>query len=319
MCIRDRLITGSSEVAFDVVVRGLTMAMAEANAGSGGFLAEVVAEVLDVEVSAVHIDVEDAAVEEDVASLCLVDETQEECDARRRDAGWAPLETGGLLRVVERCNYYDAARYAPVLCGGEPVGAVSGELLRKLKGLGLSNAVEVGPNPLPYTASLDGDVDVASKAVVLAPNADSVGDRTRVVAALVEALVADSELLAERGGSEAIAFVPRAKLRGELQDVRPSGRGLAAAPLLRMERAAVVAFGVVSYGCHVSGYVAGDDGRPAAVWVATRALSKPTYAGLYDQIAAGGLPAELTLLENAKKEAEEEAVSYTHLTLPTKA
>lgn len=248
-----------------------------------------------------------SAVEEDVASLCLVDETQEECDARRRDAGWAPLETGGLLRVVERCNYYDAARYAPVLCGGEQVGAVSGELLRKLKGLGLSNAVEVGPNPLPYTASVDGDDDVASKAVVLAPNADSVGDRTRVVAALVEALVADSELLAERGASEAIAFVPRAKLRGELQDVRPSGRGLAAAPLLRMERAAVVAFGVVSYGCHVSGYVAGDDGRPAAVWVATRALSKPTYAGLYDQIAAGGLPAELTLLENAKKEAEEEA------------
>ena len=46
------------------------------------------------------------------------------------------METGGLLRVVERCNYYDAARYAPVLCGGEQVGAVSGELLRKLKGLG---------------------------------------------------------------------------------------------------------------------------------------------------------------------------------------
>ncbi|KAH8070184.1 adenylate kinase [Aureococcus anophagefferens] len=219
----------------------------------------------------------------------------EECDARRRDAGWAPLETGGLLRVVERCNYYDAAMYAPVLCGGEPVGAVSGELLRKLKGLGLSNAVEVGPNPLPYTASVDGDDDVASKAVVLAPNADSVGDRTRVVAALVEALVADSELLAERGASEAIATCGR---RVEAS---------AAPPLLRMERAAVVAFGVVSYGCHVSGYVAGDDGRPAAVWVATRALSKPTYAGLYDQIAAGGLPAELTLLENAKKEAEEEA------------
>ncbi|KAK7240913.1 adenylate kinase [Aureococcus anophagefferens] len=46
-------------------------------------------------------------------------------------------------------------------------------------------------------------------------------------------------------------------------------------PLLRMERAAVVAFGVVSYGCHVSGYVAGDDGRPAAVWVATRAVGRP--------------------------------------------
>ena len=61
------------------------------------------------------------------------------------------------------------------------------------------------------------------------------------------------------------------------------------------------------YGCHVNGYVADDRGRPRAVWLAKRALSKPTYPGLLDQMAAGGLPASTTFLENARKEAQEEA------------
>ena len=87
------LFTGSSEVAFDVVVRGLTMAIAEANAGSGGFLAEVVAEVLDVEVSAVHIDIEDAAVEEDVVAL---ENAPRACDVVRGGvATFPPVDVEG--------------------------------------------------------------------------------------------------------------------------------------------------------------------------------------------------------------------------------
>ena len=102
-----------------------------------------------------------------------------------------------------------------------------------------------------------------------------------------------------------VAFVPRAKLRDELQDVRALGAPLNSPPLLRIERAAVVSFGVTSYGCHVNGFTRknGD----VYVWLAKRALSKPTYPGLLDQIAAGGLPAKTSLLENAKREAAEEA------------
>ena len=44
------------------------------------------------------------------------------------------------------------------------------------------------------------------------------------------------------------------------------------------------------------------------IWLAKRALSKPTYPGLLDQIAAGGLPAKTSLLENAKREAAERPI-----------
>ena len=62
-------VTGSGVVAFDVVIRGLTMAIAEANAGSGGFLSQVIAEAVDVEVGAVDISLENEAVEADVVAL----------------------------------------------------------------------------------------------------------------------------------------------------------------------------------------------------------------------------------------------------------
>jgi len=248
--------------------------------------------------------------EEDVAALCRVDESLEECEARR-----GLVQNLGLREVVARCNTYDPARYAPVMVGDRQVGFVSAPLLYKLRGW--RNAVEVGPNPLPFVRrgrSEDDEDDntsapedeVSHLAVYLAPHADSVDERTHVVSALVEALVADSELLLARPDADEVAFVPRAKLRGELQDVRALGDALTAPPLLRLERAAVVAFGVPSFGCHINGFVVDKDGE-TLVWLAKRALSKPTYPGLLDQIAAGGLPAHTSLIENAKKEAGEEA------------
>jgi hypothetical protein len=62
-------VTGSGVVTFDVVIRGLTWAIAEANAGSGGFLAQVIAEAVDVKVDAVAISLENEAVEADVVAL----------------------------------------------------------------------------------------------------------------------------------------------------------------------------------------------------------------------------------------------------------
>lgn len=53
------------------------------------------------------------------------------------------------------------------------------------------------------------------------------------------------------------------------------GAPLNDAPLLRVERAAVVAFGVPSYGCHVNGWTRRDG--EMHIWLAKRALSKPTY------------------------------------------
>ena len=50
-----------------------------------------------------------------------------------------------------------------------------------------------------------------------------------------------------------------------------------------------------------------DDGRPWGMWVAKRSMSKATYAGLLDQMVAGGQPSGMTFAENVRKECEEEA------------
>jgi isopentenyldiphosphate isomerase len=112
-------------------------------------------------------------------------------------------------------------------------------------------------------------------------------------------------------------IIPRAKLRDELQDVHPFSAGFVVAgkkgatPALRMERAAMIYFGVPSYGVHVNGWVRDPENPsspvPWAMWVGTRSMSKATYPGLLDQMVAGGQPSVISFDENVRKECEEEA------------
>jgi 8-oxo-dGTP pyrophosphatase MutT (NUDIX family) len=78
------------------------------------------------------------------------------------------------------------------------------------------------------------------------------------------------------------------------------------APLLQMERAAVPLFGVTAYGVHINGFVNAPGGEPQ-MWVARRAMTKPTGPGKLDQVVAGGQPHGIGLLENVIKECAEEA------------
>lgn len=57
-------------------------------------------------------------------------------------------------------------------------------------------------------------------------------------------------------------------------------------PALLVERAAAPFLGVKAYGVHMNGYVRRPDG--IHLWVATRSLSKPTWPGKLDHLAAGG-------------------------------
>ncbi|PID66138.1 MAG: DUF4743 domain-containing protein [Gammaproteobacteria bacterium] len=75
--------------------------------------------------------------------------------------------------------------------------------------------------------------------------------------------------------------------------------------LFLLERAALSFLGIRGYGVHINGYVEGKDG--IAMWIGKRALNKPTFPGKLDQIAAGGLPYNLSLRENLIKECHEEA------------
>lgn len=86
-------VTGSGVVAFDVVIRGLIWLVAEANAESGGFLEQVAAEALDVEVDAVDVSLENAAVEEDVVAL---ETTARACEVVRGGvATFPPVDVKG--------------------------------------------------------------------------------------------------------------------------------------------------------------------------------------------------------------------------------
>lgn len=79
-----------------------------------------------------------------------------------------------------------------------------------------------------------------------------------------------------------------------------------AEPVLLMERAASVYFGIKAYGVHVNGYVEREDGG-MDMWVARRSATKPTWPGKLDHIVAGGQPHGLSPMDNVIKECEEEA------------
>ncbi|XP_066566080.1 thiamine pyrophosphokinase 2 isoform X2 [Amia ocellicauda] len=77
-------------------------------------------------------------------------------------------------------------------------------------------------------------------------------------------------------------------------------------PMLCMERSATCLFGVKRYGVHINGFTRQPDGG-VSMWVARRALGKPTYPGLLDNMVAGGLAAQTSITQTLVKECAEEA------------
>ncbi|XP_030640543.1 thiamine pyrophosphokinase 2 [Chanos chanos] len=77
-------------------------------------------------------------------------------------------------------------------------------------------------------------------------------------------------------------------------------------PLMHMERAATSLFGVKRYGVHVNGY-SWDENGILYMWLARRSLTKQTYPGRLDNLAAGGLAAGCSVKHTLVKECEEEA------------
>lgn len=70
-----------------------------------------------------------------------------------------------------------------------------------------------------------------------------------------------------------------------------------------IERSAAALFGIVTYGCHITGYCP----TTKEIWIPRRALTKPTYPGMLDNTVAGGLGDNLGFRQCALKECEEEA------------
>jgi len=78
-------------------------------------------------------------------------------------------------------------------------------------------------------------------------------------------------------------------------------------PLAHIERAAARFWGTLTLGAHATGYVAGPDGRPEALWIARRSPTKATDPGLYDNLIGGGVPAQQSPAQALVREGWEEA------------
>jgi 8-oxo-dGTP pyrophosphatase MutT (NUDIX family) len=74
-----------------------------------------------------------------------------------------------------------------------------------------------------------------------------------------------------------------------------------------IERAAARFWGALTFGVHCNGYVADVAGRPTHLWIARRALHKPTDPGRLDNLVGGGVPFGQTPRQALRREAWEEA------------
>ncbi|MEK8034391.1 DUF4743 domain-containing protein [Ideonella sp. DXS29W] len=74
-----------------------------------------------------------------------------------------------------------------------------------------------------------------------------------------------------------------------------------------IERASSRWWGAQTLGAHINGYVAGDDGRPAGLWIARRAWNKPTDPGRLDNLVGSGVPHGQSPRQAVCREAWEEA------------
>ncbi len=174
----------------------------------------------------------------------------------------------GFLHHIQRCNRHDLSGFLPFRVGGERVGFVRPEF-----------AAQLGRWPDAFR--------VTGEEVTLAVQSADVATRSTVVAGVLEQL-------REEG------ILPH--LQGERYGVT---RGALADSVLWIDRAAASRFGIRAFGQHLNGYV--RKGGHCHMWIGRRAADRMLYPGKLDQLVAGGLPCDIPLEENLKKECWEEA------------
>ncbi|HUY68937.1 MAG TPA: DUF4743 domain-containing protein [Alphaproteobacteria bacterium] len=173
----------------------------------------------------------------------------------------------GYLRHCHACNRHDLSRFAPFYIGAKPLGWVAKEL----------------------AALLPAEMDLFEPhkdGIALAPRFDSLAARS-------DALLTATKWIAARHGE---------KLRDEMYPVVEKWGD---PPLAQIDRAGVPWFGVKGFGIHVNGFVKKPSGLH--LWIGERAKNRLVDPGKLDNMIGGGQPIGLTLEENLRKEAHEEA------------
>ena len=173
-----------------------------------------------------------------------------------------------FLDRIRECNEHDLGKFRPLRIAGHRLGWVRHDIAERL-----ANYPDV--------------FECEKREITLTTRLDSFETRSAAVGPVLEALRDDGTIPAWR------------------DELYPVATTYGAPPLLQMERAAFPCLGLRAYGVHINGFV--RDGEHTKMWIARRALDKPTYPGMLDNMVAGGLPIDIGLRENVLKECAEEA------------
>ncbi|PWA24233.1 hypothetical protein CCH79_00017896 [Gambusia affinis] len=132
-------------------------------------------------------------------------------------------------------------------------------------------------------------------AVSLCPSLDCYEKRSEAVNDVLEALRQESSLTCLRGW--------RDERETEILRRAADVDGKSSNKYVSADRGI---FGVKRYGVHINGYTVNGSGE-ISMWLARRSATKQTYPGRLDNMAAGGLAADVGIKHTLIKECEEEA------------
>jgi 8-oxo-dGTP pyrophosphatase MutT (NUDIX family) len=174
----------------------------------------------------------------------------------------------GLLRHIESLNRWQPANFTGFYFQGRRYGYLKPALCEALR-------------QWPAYFSVDAD------RVELSARLDSFERRTAVLQEVTATLVSQGVI---------------SHAHGERYPVTASGRETAIATI---DRTAAPYFGLRAYGQHLNGFVQTADGLK--LWIARRSADRRVFPNRLDNMVAGGLPHDLTLEQNLRKECMEEA------------
>ncbi|MES9969800.1 MAG: DUF4743 domain-containing protein [Candidatus Thiodiazotropha sp.] len=174
----------------------------------------------------------------------------------------------GYLRHIERLNRWDPGNFKSLFFQGQRIGRLKKPLWEAL-----------GNWPHAFTQD--------QGSVYLQGDYPSFDARTRLFAEITASLVEEGVI---------------SHVHGEQYPVTYAGRETAIAT---MDRASAPYFGLRAYGQHLNGFVRDGDGLQ--LWIGRRAADRRNFPDCLDNMVAGGLPHDLTLAENLRKECMEEA------------
>ena len=174
----------------------------------------------------------------------------------------------GFYDHIETCNAHSFDGKLPFVVGGKKVGWVRDELAQMMTRW--NHYFNVTDSKVEILQSLK-DVEERSKA------------------------------LAEAGA----ALVVRQALPRNRKELCPLVESFGGDVLMRIDRAWLESYGVMSFGVHVNCYV--ETKRGLNLWVGVRSKSCEVAPGKLDNMVAGGVPVGVSLAENVIKEAAEEA------------